>query len=226
MTYGVVRGLVQDDALETHRRTGVASVAAVATRRDDVCESFEIEFDDGLERLGGCSAGEGFGQGFEPSGVFRLQGEQFGDGIKPALGSGSFVLGPALTDDWQELISLAPSAVAGLSLGVGEGLLALWLTPSGHGASPSRNGIELIGRGGMCVGGGGFGRPAAAARDRCDGTGVGGMASGGQQVDVFAQSIARPFDLDHHGMVEQPVEQRGSYDGVTEHLAPFCEATV
>jgi hypothetical protein len=120
------------------RRIGqrVLRQSPVATRRDDVCESFEIEFDDGLERLGGGSAGEGFGQGFVPSGVFRLQGEQFGDGIKPTLGSGSFVLGPAITDDWRELISLAPSAVAGLSLGVGEGLLALWLTPSGHGASP------------------------------------------------------------------------------------------
>ena len=111
----------------------------------------------------------------------------------------------------------------GLSLGVGEGLLALRSAPSGHGASPSRNGSELIGRSGVCVG---FGRASASARDRFDGTGAGGMASRGQQVDVFAQSIARPFDLDHHGMVEQPVEQRGGNDGVAEHLAPFCEAAV
>jgi hypothetical protein len=79
----------------------------------------------------------------------------------------------------------------------------------------------------MWVGGGGFGRPAASARERLDGAGMGGgVASWRQQVDMLAQPIARPFDLDHHGMVEQPVEQRGSYDGVTEHLAPFCEATV
>ena len=79
----------------------------------------------------------------------------------------------------------------------------------------------------MSVGGGGFGRPAASARERLDSAGVGGMASRRQQVDVLAQPITfRPFDLDHHGVVERPVEQCGGDDGVTEHLAPFCEAAV
>ena len=39
----------------------LGSVAAVAARRDDVREYFEIEFDDGLERVGGRGAGESFG---------------------------------------------------------------------------------------------------------------------------------------------------------------------
>ena len=70
--YGVVRQLVGDDAVEAHCQTGVASVATVAARRDDVGESFEIEFDDSLERLGGRAVGESFGQGLVPCGVFGL----------------------------------------------------------------------------------------------------------------------------------------------------------
>ena len=107
------------------------SVAAVAAGRDNVCECFEIEFDDGLERLGGRSAGEGFGQGLVPSGVFGLQGEQFGDGIIPSLGSGTFISGSAIPDKWRGLIGLQPSAVTGLSLGIAEGVLALGLASSG-----------------------------------------------------------------------------------------------
>ena len=72
--------------------TGIASVAAVAAWRDDVGECFEIEFDDGLERLGGRGR-RGFRASLVPGGVFGLQGEQFGNGITPALGSGAFVLG-------------------------------------------------------------------------------------------------------------------------------------
>ena len=39
-----------------------ASVATVAARRGDVGECFEIEFDDGLERLGGRAVGESSGK--------------------------------------------------------------------------------------------------------------------------------------------------------------------
>jgi hypothetical protein len=142
---------------------------------------------------------------------------------RPALGSGAFVLGPAIPDDRRGLISLVPGAVAGLPPGIAEGVLALWLVSSRHDASPSRNGSELVGRGGVCVG---FGRPAASARERLRGPGVSGMASQLQQVEVLAQPVACPFDLHDDGMVEQPVEQRGGDNGVPEHLAPFCEATV
>ena len=80
---------------------------------------------------------------------------------------------PPPCDGWTGIGSVAGRG-KGVSLGVGEDLLALRSAPSGHGASPSRNGSELIGRGGVCVG---FGRASASARDRFDGTGVGGMAS-------------------------------------------------
>ena len=35
-----------------------------------------------------------------------------------------------------------------------------------------------------------------------------------------------PLDLDHHGMVEQSVEQRRGHDRITEHLAALGEAVV
>jgi hypothetical protein len=33
------------------------------------------------------------------------------------------------------------------------------------------------------------------------------------QIGVLAQPVAGPFDLDHHGMVEQAIEQRGGDHG-------------
>ena len=54
----------------------------------------------------------------------------------------------------------------------------------------------MVGRGGMWVGGGGFGRPAASARERLDGAGMGGgVASWRQQVDMLAQPIALAVHL-------------------------------
>lgn len=41
-----------------------------------------------------------------------------------------------------------------------------------------------------------------------------------------AQPVAGALDLDDDGVVEEPVEQRGGDDGITEHLAPFGEAAV
>ena len=43
---------------------------------------------------------------------------------------------------------------------------------------------------------------------------------------MLTQAIARALDLDHDGMVEQPVEERGGDDGIAEDLAPFGEAAV
>ena len=43
---------------------------------------------------------------------------------------------------------------------------------------------------------------------------------------MLTQAIARSFDLDDDGVVQQPIEQRGGDDGIAEHLAPFGEATV
>ena len=48
----------------------------------------------------------------------------------------------------------------------------------------------------------------------------------GDELGMLAQPVACPLDLDHDGMLEQPVEQRGGDDGIGEDLAPFREAAV
>ena len=48
----------------------------------------------------------------------------------------------------------------------------------------------------------------------------------GHQIGVLTQAVAGAFDLDHHGMMEQSVEQRGGDDGIAEDLAPFGKAAV
>ena len=48
----------------------------------------------------------------------------------------------------------------------------------------------------------------------------------GNQIGVLAHAIAGTLDLDDHGMMEQPVEERGGDDGIAEDVAPFGEAAV
>ena len=43
---------------------------------------------------------------------------------------------------------------------------------------------------------------------------------------MLPQPVTRAFDLDDDGVVQQPVEQGGCDDGITEDLAPFGESTV
>jgi hypothetical protein len=43
---------------------------------------------------------------------------------------------------------------------------------------------------------------------------------------VLTQAVAGPFDLDDHGMVEQPIEQCGGDHGIAEDLTPFGKAAV
>jgi hypothetical protein len=55
------------------------SIASKASRWLDVGEF--VEFDDGLQRLGGGGVAKAVGQGVAPGGVFGLRGEQFGDRV-------------------------------------------------------------------------------------------------------------------------------------------------
>jgi hypothetical protein len=48
----------------------------------------------------------------------------------------------------------------------------------------------------------------------------------GNKVGMLTKAIARSFDLDDDGMMEQTVEQRRGDHGVTEDIAPFGEAAV
>jgi hypothetical protein len=71
------------------------------------------------------------------------------------------------------------------------------------------------------IGASDFWRPATAFQGRRNG--VGGsvrLEAGrvGQEVRVLAQPIAGALDLDDDGMMKQPVEERGRYDGIAVHL--------
>ena len=43
---------------------------------------------------------------------------------------------------------------------------------------------------------------------------------------MFAQAITRPFDLKNDGVMEEPIEERGGDDGISEDVSPFGEAAV
>jgi hypothetical protein len=48
----------------------------------------------------------------------------------------------------------------------------------------------------------------------------------GDEMGVLPHAIAGAFDLNDHSVMEQPVEQPGGDDGITEHVSPPGEATV
>jgi hypothetical protein len=46
------------------------------------------------------------------------------------------------------------------------------------------------------------------------------------QVGVLAEPVAGAFDLDHDGMMQEPIEERCCDDGITEDLALLREPAV
>ncbi len=48
----------------------------------------------------------------------------------------------------------------------------------------------------------------------------------GQQIGVFAQAIARAFDLEGDRVVQKPIEQRGGDEGIAKDFAPFGSASL
>jgi len=48
----------------------------------------------------------------------------------------------------------------------------------------------------------------------------------GDEIGVLPHAVTRALDLDDHGVMEQPVKQGGSDDGIAEHISPLGEATV
>ena len=43
---------------------------------------------------------------------------------------------------------------------------------------------------------------------------------------MFSKPVAVAGDLDHDGVVQEPVQQGGGDHGIAEHLAPFAKAAV
>jgi hypothetical protein len=89
----------------------------------------EVEFVDGLQRFGSGAFLKVVGQGLEPSPVFGLEGRQDSDRILPASSPAS-AIGRSPVMDYRHG-SGAGSAMAGLALGIGQGLVAEGL--AGHG---------------------------------------------------------------------------------------------
>ena len=48
----------------------------------------------------------------------------------------------------------------------------------------------------------------------------------GNEIGVLAHPIARTFDLDDHGVVKEPVEERGGDNRIAEDVTPFGKATI
>ncbi|HEY3797162.1 MAG TPA: hypothetical protein VGL58_02330, partial [Caulobacteraceae bacterium] len=110
------------------------SITAIAAWGDDRGEVVEIEVDDGLKRLRRSTVAKAVGQGVGPGGILGLQGEQFGDGVTPALSSAASVRRLAIADRGRGLLGLVAATIAGLAFGVGQGVFALRLATSRHGA--------------------------------------------------------------------------------------------
>ena len=71
-----------------------------------------------------------------------------------------------------------------------------------------------------------FQRPTAAFWRRWRGDGGVRARVFRDQVGVMAEPVAGTFDLNHDGMMQEPIQKRGRNNGITEDLAPFCEAAV
>ena len=74
-----------------------------------------------------------------------------------------------------------------------------------------------------------LGRPAATpvrrGYDRWLDEGVGADVLR-NEISVGPKAVARALDLDDYSVVKQPIEERSCDNGITEDLAPFCEAAV
>jgi hypothetical protein len=68
-------------------------------------------------------------------------------------------------------------------------------------------------------------RSAAAGWRRRGNEGFGAKVLG-HQIGVLTESITGAFDLGDYGVVKQPIKECGGDNGITEDLAPFCEAAV
>ena len=104
------------------RRDERDSVPPVSAWGLDRLEFFEVEVVDGLQRLGSSPLLKAVGQGLEPGPIFRLESDQGGDSVAPALGPASAVGGSTVMDHRPG--GSAGGAMPGLALGIGHRLVA------------------------------------------------------------------------------------------------------
>ena len=100
-----------------------SSIPPEATGRLDGEQFVEIEINDRLQCRTGGALAQRFGHCLEPSDIFRLQGEQFGDRCVPTLGPATRPRGVS----WARCGSTPnlAQAIACLALSAGQGTLAL-----------------------------------------------------------------------------------------------------
>ena len=68
-------------------------------------------------------------------------------------------------------------------------------------------------------------RGAARCRQRRGDEGLGADVLG-HELGMLAQAVAGALDLDDHGVVQEPIEERGGDHRIAEDLAPLGEAAV
>jgi len=107
------------------------SVASISSGRVGIGQGVEVERDDCFEGVGGGAVMEVFWQCLEPCGVFDLERQQHGNGISPSLGTAAPVGATAWMRGGQRRWRQA-GTVAGLTLGIAEGMVALWPAASRH----------------------------------------------------------------------------------------------
>jgi hypothetical protein len=84
----------------------------------------EIEVDEGLQGVAGGSVAQGLGQRLEPLRILALQGDEFIDGIAPALMAAAAISRSPVADERRAGVA---RSIECLALGAGERLVALWL---------------------------------------------------------------------------------------------------
>jgi hypothetical protein len=110
------------------------SIASITTWQFEVVEGVEIEIDDSLQSLGGGVVAQVFWLRVAPSGVFGLQGEEFGDRVAPTPRPGASIDWPAIADQVRRLLVFLTGAISGLSLGVAESVATFRAAASRHNA--------------------------------------------------------------------------------------------
>jgi len=108
------------------------SVTAVTARRLDVGQGGNVEVRDRFESIGGCGVTQALGESCEPVGILGLECKQFCHCISPALGPASAIGIAAHSGNCGCRRHQVADAVAGLTLGIAERLLAFGLTTSRH----------------------------------------------------------------------------------------------
>ena len=122
-------------------------VATVSTGWFTLRQVGEVEIDNGLERLGRSAGAQAIRQCCEPVGVRRLQVQQLLNRVTPTLRPTAAIGRAARSGghiDWRRH---PVGAMAGLSLGVAQRLLASGSTSSRHACSPLCNALQWDGRG-------------------------------------------------------------------------------